>query len=1027
MAAASLLLSLLSGVLAFDWTLTVGNQFTAFTSSIVVPPVPMTPAQGTDATYFYWPGLQTNTNSPNYLPIGNGVLQPVLTFGKACTPNQPKGASVYRGWHISAQYVNPTGTVSGYSKCLGGNMMDVQPGETLLMIISLQGTVWVQTVVRQGVACSGLGNGVDTPDGCTVSYSLDMQNQYQDRAELVLELYYSAVVTDDVFFNNIQLTVAQPEPSGSNKFCTPKSRLQKNEVCSGMQLSADGLTCSITQCHFTATASRTDTLPPPTNSTNGIDSNGNPISPVVVVAPPADNSTGLGAGSIDPPPLNTTSGGASADGAPLSPSNGGQNSNKTSSPISSNYYIYGGAGAGVLLLIVGGVVFMRRRSPAAIENAEFSEKNKALNADAKKKYEVNNQNNSSLPPRPPNSQGGSGGELSSEAPTLVPHSRDLLKPEAAASQRRSFDPRSVSHIDGSKVHVNSRQEMVDDISTCYVGSATGRSASRQQMEVGVEESTAHASGSGNARAASRQRLEGSGNGRSASRQDVAAGSGNNRSTSRQDVSGSGIGRAASRQEIVDDADELAGLSARSRSASRQDVVDNEPFAMISSADENGYLGVPSPQGRSASRQAVNEGINESQPSVNNSHRSSRIEGDNSRPSFNNRRASRIEAEEVKPSFNGRRASRVEMDEPRPSFNNRRASRIEADELKPSFNGRRASRVDAVVTVDEEEARPSVNGRRASRQMEGTGSRRASHGGGGLLAPPSAFDRRPSPNRAANESGAIELENPRASSYGVGLLDAYGDDGPASTSELASDNHRVSRAIVPASQDRVDVTSNRRLSSQPALSSNSRRASRVTDMSPSRDIEPVSVNSAISSGNSRRARSGTDRSRAMSPGESPMRNRALSPGESPARGISRDRRFGAGVDEEPSSPTTTVSGNSRQPRNDALRRNSGERYYAPVIIAAAEEERPSRSREASARRSDGRKVHANGAREVSSAGRTAKYEPGARRRDGSAGSAASSRRGRTTEASMTSRSVRDRSASSHVPLSEAVVAEEDDLC
>ncbi|KAI8621564.1 hypothetical protein BC830DRAFT_1093922 [Chytriomyces sp. MP71] len=281
-------------VRAFDWTLAGPlNAYTSLSCTLTVPPLPVKPATG-DATYFFWPGLQTNTAAANYTPIGFGVLQPVLTFGPACTPNQPAGVSVYRGWHVSAQYVNPSGTVAGHTGCLGGNMMDVEPGDQLLMSMTLSGTQWIQTVVRQGVPCSGVGNGGNGPNGCQVSYTIDMMGQGQNRAELVLELYYQALVTSDVVFSNIQMTIQNPEPAGSTKFCNPSSRLQKFETCTGIVMSRDGKTCTIQQCLFAAQASPSTPPPAPSSGTvNGIGSDGTAISPEQVIPPPMD---------VPPPP-----------------------------------------------------------------------------------------------------------------------------------------------------------------------------------------------------------------------------------------------------------------------------------------------------------------------------------------------------------------------------------------------------------------------------------------------------------------------------------------------------------------------------------------------------------------------------------------------------------------------------------------------------------------------------------------------------------------------------------------------------
>ncbi|KAI9336326.1 hypothetical protein BDR26DRAFT_490506 [Obelidium mucronatum] len=376
------LLATAHDALAFDWTLLgAGNGFTAFTTTLRVPPVPARPATG-DATYFYWPGLQTNAAARNYSPIGFGVLQPVLTFGPACTPNQPRGASVYRGWHVSAQYVNPGGKVATHSGCLGGNMMDAAPGDALLMAMVLQGSTWVQTVTRLGVACSGPGSGVDTSAGCQVSFAIDMLGQGQNRAELVLELYYQAVVTHDVSFTDISMTILNPEPSNSTRFCTPTSRLQKTETCSGMVLSADKKTCTIQECLFTAPA--VVVVPPPVSAGSGTDANGTPISPGnVLPPPPPEDET---SDPVDPSNSGSSSSpgsGSSSSGSNGSTSNGsnaisGPNNavvlNQTSTSSGpSKTLIYAGAGVGAALVVaIGAFVLIRRNSKAKRDSIESS-------------------------------------------------------------------------------------------------------------------------------------------------------------------------------------------------------------------------------------------------------------------------------------------------------------------------------------------------------------------------------------------------------------------------------------------------------------------------------------------------------------------------------------------------------------------------------------------------------------------------------------------------------------------------------
>ena len=62
------------------------NQITGLQTSLIVPPLPPVPAYS-NASLFLWPGLDPATNSVNFLPINDGVLQPVLSWGPSCAPN----------------------------------------------------------------------------------------------------------------------------------------------------------------------------------------------------------------------------------------------------------------------------------------------------------------------------------------------------------------------------------------------------------------------------------------------------------------------------------------------------------------------------------------------------------------------------------------------------------------------------------------------------------------------------------------------------------------------------------------------------------------------------------------------------------------------------------------------------------------------------------------------------------------------------------------------------------------------------
>jgi hypothetical protein len=103
------------------------NRITRLTTKLVVPPRPEPVG-----TLFLWPGLQPHSQGENFLPIDNGVLQPVLTWGPSCAPGEKPRA--YSTWWISAQYVNTFGRHRGYTDCQGGPIMRVKPGDTLRAI-----------------------------------------------------------------------------------------------------------------------------------------------------------------------------------------------------------------------------------------------------------------------------------------------------------------------------------------------------------------------------------------------------------------------------------------------------------------------------------------------------------------------------------------------------------------------------------------------------------------------------------------------------------------------------------------------------------------------------------------------------------------------------------------------------------------------------------------------------------------------------------------------------------------------------
>ena len=132
---------------AFWFTNVDEALFINYKSSIQVPHVPSKEWQ----TLFIWPGIQPH-GGENYLPIDNGVLQPVLTWGQSCAPNPSNATIDYENtWWISAQYINTIGSFPGFMGCYGGNQMAVSPQDHLDMIMEKDSNsnVWTQRVINR--------------------------------------------------------------------------------------------------------------------------------------------------------------------------------------------------------------------------------------------------------------------------------------------------------------------------------------------------------------------------------------------------------------------------------------------------------------------------------------------------------------------------------------------------------------------------------------------------------------------------------------------------------------------------------------------------------------------------------------------------------------------------------------------------------------------------------------------------------------------------------------------------------------
>jgi hypothetical protein len=198
----------------------LGNNIVALQTTLTVPNEP--PPSGALAL---WPGLQPLPPpfGKDFDPIGNGVLQSVLTWGMNCSPwTQPPG---YPTWWVSAMYVNTMGGDPGYTGCYGGSIMAVAVGDSLRMTMTLAGTVWRQTVL-------------DTESALEVAFNEDLMGQSQNIALFTIEEYSSAPVSD-VVFTDTTITFAYPQSN-----CT-LSAIGLTDFVSTAQPSADGMQCFI--------------------------------------------------------------------------------------------------------------------------------------------------------------------------------------------------------------------------------------------------------------------------------------------------------------------------------------------------------------------------------------------------------------------------------------------------------------------------------------------------------------------------------------------------------------------------------------------------------------------------------------------------------------------------------------------------------------------------------------------------------------------------------------------------------------
>ena len=194
------------------------NTVSRFVTTLVVPKQP-----AMKSTLFIWPGLQ-HSGGMDPGRVGNGVLQPVLTWGPSCSPKASSSAQSYSSWWISSMYVNISTAAAGPGGCAGGDSMDVAVGDKLFIDFSVKGKEWTQTVTN-------LANMKK------VDFTIDLKGQDQNWVIWDIEVPSSSRPAEDTIFEKSVLTFTQPVTS-----CQPSSAAEV-DFFSAPVLSTDGLNC----------------------------------------------------------------------------------------------------------------------------------------------------------------------------------------------------------------------------------------------------------------------------------------------------------------------------------------------------------------------------------------------------------------------------------------------------------------------------------------------------------------------------------------------------------------------------------------------------------------------------------------------------------------------------------------------------------------------------------------------------------------------------------------------------------------
>ena len=205
------------------------NQIVGLQTAMTVPPLPPVPT-APGAVLYLWPGLGPKGDSVHLQPINIGLLQPVLTWGPdaKCPTWEPPAFS---SWWISGLYVNTLGSQPGYTGCLSGDSMRVNPGDVLLINMTLDAAngVWAQSIT-------------DSATNQAVTFDVNLLGQDQNVAYFAIEVNFGSTIPTPVMFSNAVITYRSPDFSGS---CSSAEGANNAYTLTPPVLNSTGTQCSI--------------------------------------------------------------------------------------------------------------------------------------------------------------------------------------------------------------------------------------------------------------------------------------------------------------------------------------------------------------------------------------------------------------------------------------------------------------------------------------------------------------------------------------------------------------------------------------------------------------------------------------------------------------------------------------------------------------------------------------------------------------------------------------------------------------